>query len=72
MMSIVTMLEMFINILWALTPFSFLQAIISTPVFALVTTFGLPLVTCRNFGQLRDLLPTSLSNKAESSSKIDC
>lgn len=61
-MAILSLIENFVTLLWAMSPYSFSQAMISTPIFAIINIFGLPFVTFKHFGHFRDGIK-SLLNK---------
>lgn len=53
-MLLVSVVEIVMNVVWALTPFTFLQAMISTPCFAIINNIGVAYVSVRNFGPVRE------------------
>ena len=49
----ITSIEIVVSIIWATTPFTFTQTMISTPVFALTNNLAVVYVSVRNFGPIR-------------------
>ena len=67
-MSFVNLTENLISLVWVMTPFSFTQTMISTPIFAIINNLALVYVTFRNFGHVRDGLKSMLRTRSISTS----
>ena len=67
-MSCVSIAENGISLVWVLTPFSFAQTMVSTPIFAIINNLALVYVTFRNFGHVRDGLKSMLRTRSTSTS----
>ena len=63
-MSFVNLTENLISLVWVMTPFSFTQTMISTPIFAIINNLALVYVTFRNFGHVRDGLKSMLRTRS--------